>query len=132
MQLRETYVSTPKSPQEWKRISEEFSSVWNFPHCIGAGYGKHVVIDCSENTGSNFFNDKGAFSIVLLAYGDANHCFTAVDVGQYVVAMILAHLLTLRLAKPLRVTESMSQKLNTCKGVLTNYHTSLWLMKVCH
>lgn len=76
-------VSTPKSPQEWKRISEEFSSVWNFPHCIGAGNGKHVVIDCPENTGSNFFNDKGAFSIVLLAYGDVNYCFTAVDVGQY-------------------------------------------------
>ena len=82
-QLRETYVSTPKSPQEWKRISEEFSSVWNFPHCIGAGDGKHLVIDCPENTGSNFFNDKGAFSIVLLAYGDANYCFTAVDLGQY-------------------------------------------------
>lgn len=77
------HVSTPKSPQEWKRISEEFSSVWNFPHCIGAGDGKHVVIDCPENTGSNFFNDKGAFSIVLLAYGDVNYCFTAVDVGQY-------------------------------------------------
>ncbi|CAH3026462.1 unnamed protein product [Porites evermanni] len=35
-QLRETYVSTPKSPQEWKRISEEFPCVefstlhWNW------------------------------------------------------------------------------------------------------
>ena len=83
MQLCETFVSTPKSPQEWKRISEQFSFVWNFPHCIGAGDGKHMVINCPENTGSNFFNDKGAFSIVLLAYGDANYCFTAVDVGQY-------------------------------------------------
>ena len=48
MQLHATYVSTPKSPQEWKRISEEFSSVWNLPHCIGAGDGKHVAIDCPE------------------------------------------------------------------------------------
>ena len=81
-ELRETYLSTPTSPQEWKRISEEFFSVWNFPHCIGAG-GKHVVIDCPKNSGSNLFNYKGTFSIVLLAYGDANYCFTAVDVGQY-------------------------------------------------
>ena len=81
--LQERYLSTPTSPQEWKKISEDFFSVWNFPHCIRAGNGKHVVIDCSKNSGSNFFNYKGTFSIVLLAYGDANYCFTAVDVGHY-------------------------------------------------
>ena len=82
-QLREIYLPTPTNPEEWKKISEEFSTLWHFPHCIGAGDGKHVVIECPKNSGSNFFNYKGTFSIVLLAYGDANYCFTAVDVGQY-------------------------------------------------
>ena len=82
-QLHDTYLPTPKTPQEWKRVSEQFSNLWNFPHCIGAGDGKHVVIDCSTNSGSNFFNYKGTFSIILLAFGDANYCFTAVGVGQY-------------------------------------------------
>lgn len=28
----------------WKRIANEFDEKWNFPHCIGAIDGKHVVI----------------------------------------------------------------------------------------
>ena len=46
---------TPKTPQKWKRISEDVSTLWNFPHCLDAGDGKHVVIDCPKNSGSNFF-----------------------------------------------------------------------------
>ena len=57
-QLCHTYLPTPKTPQEWKRISEDFSTLWNFPHCLGAGDGKHVVIDCPKNSGSNFSTRK--------------------------------------------------------------------------
>ena len=78
-----TYLPTPKTPQEWKIISEDVSIRWNFPHCLGAGYGKHVVIDYLQNSGSNFFNNKGTFSIVLLAFDHAIYCFTAVDIEQY-------------------------------------------------
>jgi len=32
------------SEENWKSIAEEFKARWNFPHCIGAIDGKHVVI----------------------------------------------------------------------------------------
>ena len=57
-QLCHTYLPTPKTPQEWRRISEEFSTLWNSPHCIGAGDGKHVVVDCLQNSCSNFSSTK--------------------------------------------------------------------------
>jgi hypothetical protein len=34
----------PSSEEQWKAIADESDRRWNFPHCIGALYGKHVVI----------------------------------------------------------------------------------------
>lgn len=28
----------------WKNVASEFEEKWNFPHCIGAMDGKHVVL----------------------------------------------------------------------------------------
>lgn len=28
----------------WKNISREFEEQWNFPHCLGAMDGKHILI----------------------------------------------------------------------------------------
>lgn len=35
------------SEENWLRVHNEFAQRWNFPHCIGALDGKHVVITVS-------------------------------------------------------------------------------------
>lgn len=64
----------------WKTTAQRFSEKWKFPNCIGALDGKHIVIQAPANSGSQFFNYKGTFSVVLLALVDADYRFLVVDV----------------------------------------------------
>lgn len=81
--LSPLYLKTPQSPQEWKNISEGFWNTWNFPHCLGALDGKHINIQAPPKSGSQFFNYKKSFSIVLMAACDSEYKFTFVDIGAY-------------------------------------------------
>ena len=80
--LAPTYMKVPDE-HEWKERAQVFARRWNFPNCIGAIDGKHVMIQAPPKSGSLFFNYKKTFSIVLLAVVDARYCFTLIDVGAY-------------------------------------------------
>lgn len=71
----------PETEQEWKKKARQFELLWNFPHCIGSIDGKHIVIEAPFNSGSDFFNYKEQFSIILLAIVDADYNFIYANVG---------------------------------------------------
>ncbi|KAM7303909.1 uncharacterized protein ISCGN_013824 [Ixodes scapularis] len=64
-------------------IASEFEETWNFPHCLGAMDGKHVVIECPGRTGSLNFNYKKTFSKLMLAICDAKYRFLYVEIGHH-------------------------------------------------
>ena len=80
--LASIYLPVP-SKIEWHSIADEFFMRWNFPNCIGAIDGKHIMIQCPVNSESLFYNYKSYFSIVLLAVASADYRFVMMDIGAY-------------------------------------------------
>lgn len=76
-------VMPPPTQETWKQIATDFWDRWNFPNCIGAIGGKHIKIQAPPNSGSQFFNYKQTFSIVLFGLVDAHYRFIAVDIGSF-------------------------------------------------
>ena len=72
---------TPSSAEEWTSIAREFHTKWNFPNCLGALDGKHVLLRNRKEYGSYYHNYKGTNSIILLALVSANLEFIYADVG---------------------------------------------------
>ena len=79
----EQEIVCPKTPEEWKVVSDGFSTRWNFEHTVGAMDGKHVRIQKPPKGGSLYYNYKHYHSIILFALVDANYRFLYIDVGHY-------------------------------------------------
>lgn len=73
----------PPTKDMWLQITKDFESLTNYPNCIGAIDGKHIRLNCPPNSGSQCYNYKKFFSLVLLAVSDAKFNFTAIDVGAF-------------------------------------------------
>lgn len=81
--LQPIYMRMPRTSRDWMLIASNFMYKWQYPNCLGAIDGKHVVILKPDNTGSLYYNYKGSMSVVLMAVADAYLQFKYIDVGSY-------------------------------------------------
>lgn len=41
--LKQDHLRFPQSPEEWQVIANDYLARWNYPNCVGALDGKHIV-----------------------------------------------------------------------------------------
>ena len=71
----------PSTETEWEARASKTAERWQYPNCIGACDGRYISLAHPKDSGSDFFNYKSFFSIVLLALVDYYYKFMYVDVG---------------------------------------------------
>ncbi|XP_073416328.1 uncharacterized protein [Dendrobates tinctorius] len=80
--LHQIVLPEPKM-EDWLRIAHGFQDMCQFPNCIGALDGKHIRVRKPPNSGSQFYNYKQFFSVMLLVLVDSRYRFVIVDIGAY-------------------------------------------------
>jgi hypothetical protein len=79
--IGQLYLKVPSTTDEWLEIAAKFEERWNYPNCVGAIDGKHIVMQPPANAGSFFYNYKHTHSIVLMAVAGPNYESIYADVG---------------------------------------------------
>ncbi|XP_065316082.1 uncharacterized protein LOC135924878 [Gordionus sp. m RMFG-2023] len=65
----------------FEEVAKGFEEMWNFPNCIGAIDGKQTKRP--PHSGTQFYNYKHKFSLILQAFVDHMGKFMVIDVGSY-------------------------------------------------
>ena len=81
-EFQQEYLICPTDAEDWRGIEEKFRNRWNIPQAVGALDGKHIAIKKPKKSGSEYFNYKGYFSLVLLTLVHAEYKFLWVNVGS--------------------------------------------------
>ncbi|XP_035918329.1 uncharacterized protein LOC118516979 [Anopheles stephensi] len=76
-----SYVKLPSTKEQWLEVSKMFEQRWNFPHAIAAIDGKHFHTRAPAHSGSDYYNYKNFYSIVLLVMVHADYYFMFADAG---------------------------------------------------
>ena len=71
----------PSTQEEWNEVSGNFASKCNFPHALGAMNGKHVRTVKTEQSGSDYYNYKRFFSVLMFVIVDANYEIMYIHAG---------------------------------------------------
>jgi len=74
-------MTPPNTEAGWRQLADDWMRRWNFPHTIGAIDGKHVACKAPPDSGSEYYNYKGFFSIILFAMVTSDYKFLWVDVS---------------------------------------------------
>ena len=75
------YLKVPSTEEEWLVIAKKFYDRWQFPNCIGAIDGKHLVMQPPGDAGSKYYNNEHTHSIVLMAVAGPDYECMYADVG---------------------------------------------------
>ncbi|XP_018354298.1 PREDICTED: uncharacterized protein LOC108755658 [Trachymyrmex septentrionalis] len=81
--LQQQVLPSSLAKEDWLNIAHDFEELWNFKHCVGAIDGKHILMQCPNDSSSSYFNYKNNHSVVLLGICNAKYIFTFVDIGTY-------------------------------------------------
>ena len=79
--LAPQYIKCPDSEQEWSKLADKTWERWQFLNGYLAVDGKHVGVICPAHSGSDYYNYKGFFSVVLMAFVDFDYHFVIAEAG---------------------------------------------------
>ena len=75
-------IAPPETPDDWRKIADDYYQIWNFPNCIGSIDRKHVVMQAPMRSGSSYFSYKGTHNIALMAACDSHYRIILVNIGE--------------------------------------------------